>query len=66
MYDGSFGRFLAAGNVNGLFIIIDKTKKRWFPTNEEAFFSDFKLMVEIHQQSYLIAYKSGKLKIIKS
>lgn len=47
VYDGSFDRFCAAGDPHGLFIIIDKNKKNWFPTNDPAFSSDFKIKGEI-------------------
>jgi catechol 2,3-dioxygenase-like lactoylglutathione lyase family enzyme len=41
VYDGSFDRFCAAGDETGLFIVIDKNKKKWYPTNDIAFSSDF-------------------------
>ncbi|MFT4611421.1 MAG: hypothetical protein ACJA1H_000916 [Glaciecola sp.] len=41
IFDGSFDRFCALGNDEGLFILIDKTKKKWYPTNDEVFTSEF-------------------------
>ncbi len=41
LYDGSFNLFCAAGDEYGLFIIVDRNKKKWFPTNDQAFSSDF-------------------------
>lgn len=32
VFDGSFERFCALGNHNGLFIVVDKHKKKWYPT----------------------------------
>lgn len=41
IYDGNFDRFCAAGDETGLLIIIDKSKKKWYPTNDPAASSDF-------------------------
>ena len=41
IFDGNFSRFCALGDHNGLFILIDNTKKKWYPTNDEAFTSEF-------------------------
>lgn len=65
MYDGSFDRFLAAGNEYGLFIIINKNKKDWFPTNDKAFISDFELIAEINEGLFQIQYQNSELKIMK-
>ena len=37
VFDGSFDKFCAVGEEQGLFIIIDKAKKDWFPLNDKAF-----------------------------
>lgn len=47
VYDGNFDRFCAAGDPYGLFIIIDKGKKKWYPTNDPAYSSDFKIKGDI-------------------
>lgn len=65
MYDGSFNKFLAIGDYKGLFITIDKNKKNWFPTGEEAPIADFIAQVEILNQLYQIAYTDEKLEISK-
>lgn len=41
IYDGNLERFCALGNAEGLFILVNNTKKKWFPTQEEAFVADF-------------------------
>jgi hypothetical protein len=41
IYDGSFDSFCALGDENGLFIVIDKYKKKWFPCGDTAFSSPF-------------------------
>ena len=41
IYDGSFERFCALGNPEGLFILVNNTKKKWYPTLEEAHPADF-------------------------
>ena len=57
IFDGNFTRFCALGNDEGLFIIVDKNKKNWYPTNEEAFTSEF-----IMKGDYNIAFTNGKIK----
>jgi len=41
MYDGNLKRFCALGNEEGLFIIINKETKKWFPPMDEAYTEDF-------------------------
>lgn len=41
IFDGDLSRFCALGKHEGLFIVIDKNKKTWYPTNDEALISDF-------------------------
>ncbi|HKK12002.1 MAG TPA: hypothetical protein VJ945_04185 [Flavobacteriaceae bacterium] len=57
LFDGDFSRFCALGNDEGLFILVDKNKKTWFPTGEEAYISDF-----IVKGDYNFAYTNGKIK----
>ena len=56
-FDGDFTRFCALGNDEGLFIIVDKNKKKWYPTMEEIFSSDF-----IIKGDYNFAFTNGKIK----
>lgn len=50
IYDGNFDLFCAAGDEEGLFIIIDKTRKGWFPNNDPAYSSEFTLHGDYHIQ----------------
>lgn len=56
IYDGSFERFCAIGNEEGLFILVNKTKKKWYPTMEEAYTSDFKI-----KGDYNFTFLDGKI-----
>ncbi len=56
IYGGDFSRFCALGNDEGLFILIDKNKKKWYPTMEEAFTSDF-----IIKGDYNFMFEDGKI-----
>ncbi len=56
IYDGNLERFCALGNAEGLFILVNNTKKKWFPTQEEAFVADFQL-----KGDYNFAFTNGKI-----
>ena len=57
IFDGDFTRFCALGNDEGLFILVDKNKKKWYPTMEDPFTSDF-----IIKGDYNFAFTNGKMK----
>jgi catechol 2,3-dioxygenase-like lactoylglutathione lyase family enzyme len=57
VFDGDFNRFCALGNDEGLFIVINKNIKKWYPTNDEAFTSEF-----IVKGDYNFAFTDGKIK----
>jgi len=48
LYFGNLDWFCAAGDEHGLFIIIDKTKKGWMPSNDLAYTSDFKMRGDVN------------------
>ena len=56
VYDGNFERFCVLGNAEGLFILVNNTKKKWFPTQEEAFVADFHI-----KGDYNFAFLNGKI-----
>lgn len=56
IYDGSFERFCVLGNAEGLFILVNNTKKKWFPTQEEAFVADFHI-----KGDYNFAFLNGEI-----
>jgi hypothetical protein len=57
IFDGDFSSFCAVGNDEGLFILINKNEKKWFPTNDVAYTSDV-----IVKGDYNFAFKNGKIK----
>ncbi len=57
VFYGNFDRFCALGNDEGLFIIINKNLKKWYPTMEDAYTSDF-----IIKGDYNFAFENGKIK----
>ena len=59
IFDGNFERFCALGNNHGLFIIIDKNKKKWYPTDDVADSSDF-----IIKGDYNFRFEGGRIKQI--
>ncbi|MEW7292546.1 VOC family protein [Aquimarina sp. 2304DJ70-9] len=61
VYDGSFERFCAIGNDNGLFICINKNTKDWFPTNDKAYSSNFEVIINEKDQEYKVAYQNEQL-----
>jgi catechol-2,3-dioxygenase len=56
VYSGDMERFCAAGDENGLFIIINKEKKKWFPTDDTAHSSYFRM-----EGDYNIEFTNGKI-----
>jgi len=56
IYDGQFERFCALGDAEGLFILVNHTKKKWFPTLEEAFVADFHI-----KGDFDFAFLNGKI-----
>ena len=57
IFSGNFTRFCALGNDEGLFILINKTLKKWYPTREEVFTSNF-----IIKGDYNFSFKNGEIK----
>ncbi len=47
LYDGNFDKFCAAGDPQGLLILINRDKKVWFPTNDPAFSSPFSIRGDV-------------------
>lgn len=53
--------FAAFGSEHGLFILIDKTRKNWFPTNDKAYAADFIVKTSLHGKKIIIEYKNETL-----
>ena len=61
-YDGDFSRFCAVGDESGLLILIQKEVKKWFPTNDTAYSSNFQLLFENkHAEKKQLAFQNGKI-----
>ena len=64
-FDGDFERFCAIGEPSGLIITINKDIKNWFPTNDEAFMSHFKLEFEHDGNNFKLTFSNNDLEISK-
>ena len=62
-FDGDFDRFCAIGEDSGLLITINNDKKDWFPTNDKAYTSDFKLEFEQRSKNYKLEFSNDELNI---
>lgn len=51
-YSGDFTRFCAAGDEEGLFIIVGPTKKLWYPTEKQALPFPFEIWFENSRKSF--------------
>lgn len=65
IFDGSYDRFCALGDENGLFICIDKNKKDWFPTGDKAHAAPFKATIVSHHKQYNCEFVGGHLSVKK-
>tara|TARA_R110002126_G_scaffold290388_1_gene447242 strand:- start:2330 stop:3001 length:672 start_codon:yes stop_codon:yes gene_type:complete len=63
IYDGGFGNFCAIGDENGLFICINKEHKKWYPTNDKAFASNFELLMQEKGKQYQVDFKNESIKV---
>jgi catechol 2,3-dioxygenase-like lactoylglutathione lyase family enzyme len=43
VYSGNFENFCAMGDENGLFIVVDHRQKKWYPTDDPAMPSPFRI-----------------------
>ena len=62
-FDGDFDRFCAIGDPSGLLITINNEKKDWFPTNDKAYSSDFKMEFGHQSKTFQLNYSQDKLTI---
>lgn len=60
-YSGGTDTFCAIGSEEGLFILIDKNRKDWFPLNDKAFTADFKVRIENKGEMHTIEYTNEVL-----
>ncbi|MCM4153915.1 glyoxalase [Arenibacter sp. N53] len=66
IFDGGFGNFCAVGDESGLFILINRENKDWYPTLDKAFPSAFELKLSQQEKIYEIEFKSGKIEILST
>ena len=65
IYDGGFGNFCAIGDEIGLFICVNKDRKAWYPTQDRALPSEFELKLLEEDRPHEIAFKNGKMEILR-
>lgn len=65
IHSGNLERFCAIGSDNGLFIAINKKKKKeWFPTKDTPFSSDFNIRFIEKGKEFTFEYKNEELKAV--
>ena len=60
-FSGGKEVFAAIGTERGLFILIDKNKKDWFPNNDKAYSSEFSARIETAANIYKVDFKDDRL-----
>jgi len=63
-WSGDYDAFGASGDENGLFIIVDKSKKTWVPQDTPALPSPFVARLENHGRRYKVRYDGSDLDIL--
>lgn len=56
VYSGNFENFCAMGDENGLFIVVDRRQKKWYPTDDPAMPSPFRIGGE-----FSFKFKDGRI-----
>lgn len=62
-FTGDYERFCATGDDEGLFIVINKNEKGWFPSNDKAFGSEFSAEVEHQNKKFQLIFEEDELKM---
>ncbi|MFV8226622.1 VOC family protein [Christiangramia aquimixticola] len=62
-FDGDLERFCATGDPSGLFIVINKDKKDWFPVGDTAYSADFEVEFSHDSINYSATFKEGELQL---
>ena len=63
LYDGNLERFCAIGDEYGMFICLNKELKKWFPTGDMAYSSDFKIKFKNNGLLHQLDFSEGKIKV---
>lgn len=65
IYYGSYERFCALGDYNGMFILVNPLKKDyWFPTDDLIEDVDFNIQIRLAENSYHLKYKNRELTLL--
>jgi len=62
IFYGSMETFCAMGGEQGLFIAIDKNKRKWFPKGDQAYSANFEIVFEQSGKSNRLIFEEGKLR----
>ena len=60
-FSGGDEVFCAIGSEYGLFILIDKNRKDWFPGNDKAFSSDFIAVIDTNNTETQVEFKEDTI-----
>ncbi len=66
IYSGNFINFCALGDPDGLLICLNKNAKGWFPTNDTAHPSEFRMTMRVGDKGYRLMYEKENLTISKT
>ena len=62
IYSGNMETFGAIGDEQGLFIVIDKNKRKWFPKGDEAPSADFEVLIDLSGKKERLFFEKGILR----
>ena len=63
-FTGDYQVFCASGDDEGLFIIINKEKKKWFPSDDQAFASPFDINIYSNGRISALSYTNERLELL--
>ena len=63
-YTGDYEVFCAMGDDEGLFIVINKDKKTWFPAGDKALASPFVINISNKGRTLALAYTNQRLELL--
>ena len=63
-YTGDYEVFCATGDDEGLFIIINKEKKKWFPAEDMAYASPFEININRNGRISALSYNNERLELL--
>ena len=64
IFSGNLEKFCAIGDDGGLLITINKNLKDWFPTDDKAFGSNFRIKFENKKSEYNLQFVDDKLSFL--